>query len=174
MITNTQSGTNITRSRRASFASTPRSRCRAIWRSTSTNTSSSTTRRCSFTRAHGAVPAGREAIRASCRSSGCATSASRTSRPTSVARSTSCSPWRRMRCRSAAAAAMVSVNDFADRAPRALADGEVLSLGRHACAGSTPRTFRTRWECGLMLEISTRTLLLRRSVHPGRRGRGWP
>ena len=28
-------------------------------------------------------------------------------------------------------AAMVSINDFADRAPRALADGEDLALGRH-------------------------------------------
>jgi flavorubredoxin len=55
-------------------------------------------------------------------------------------------------------AAMVSVNDFADRPPRALADSEELSLGRH-----TVRWFDTphvphAWECGLMAESSTRTL----------------
>jgi flavorubredoxin len=54
-------------------------------------------------------------------------------------------------------AAMVSVNDFADRPPRALADSEELSLGRH-----TVRWFDTphvphAWECGLMMESSTRT-----------------
>jgi flavorubredoxin len=54
-------------------------------------------------------------------------------------------------------AAMVSVNDFADRPPRALADSEDLSLGRH-----TMRWFDTphvphAWECGLMTESSTRT-----------------
>jgi flavorubredoxin len=54
-------------------------------------------------------------------------------------------------------AAMVSVTDFADRPPRALADSEELSLGRH-----TVRWFDTphvphAWECGLMMESSTRT-----------------
>lgn len=54
-------------------------------------------------------------------------------------------------------AAMVSVNDFADRPPRALADAEELTLGRH-----TVRWFDTphvphAWECGLMMESSTRT-----------------
>ena len=54
-------------------------------------------------------------------------------------------------------AAMVSVNDFADRPPRALSDSEELTLGRH-----TVRWFDTphvphAWECGLMLESSTRT-----------------
>jgi len=56
-------------------------------------------------------------------------------------------------------AAMTSINDFADRAPRALGDGEELSLGRH-----TVRWFDTphvphSWECGLMMERSTRTFL---------------
>ena len=47
-------------------------------------------------------------------------------------------------------AAMVSIGDLADRPPRALADGEA-AVARHAtpCAGSTRRTCRTRWECGL-------------------------
>ena len=54
-------------------------------------------------------------------------------------------------------AAMTSVNDFADRPARALADGEDLSLGRH-----TVRWFDTphvphAWECGLMMESTTRT-----------------
>lgn len=56
-------------------------------------------------------------------------------------------------------AAMVSVTDFANRPPQALADSEELSLGRH-----TVRWFDTphvphAWECGLMMESSTRTLL---------------
>jgi len=54
-------------------------------------------------------------------------------------------------------AAMVAIGDFADRAPRALADGEELALGRH-----TMRWFDTphvphAWECGLMLDTATRT-----------------
>ncbi len=54
-------------------------------------------------------------------------------------------------------AALVSLGDYADRAPRALADGEELALGRH-----TMRWFDTphvphAWECGLMLDTSTRT-----------------
>lgn len=54
-------------------------------------------------------------------------------------------------------AAMVSVNDFADRPARALADSEELSLGRH-----TVRWFDTphvphAWECGLMMESGTGT-----------------
>jgi flavorubredoxin len=54
-------------------------------------------------------------------------------------------------------AALVAINDFADRAPRALADGEELSLGSR-----TMRWFDTphvphAWECGLMLDATTRT-----------------
>ena len=56
-------------------------------------------------------------------------------------------------------AAMVSVNDVADRPARALADGEALNLGRH-----TVRWFDTPhvphgWDCGLLMETSTRTFL---------------
>ncbi|MDX2170590.1 MAG: MBL fold metallo-hydrolase [Deltaproteobacteria bacterium] len=56
-------------------------------------------------------------------------------------------------------AAMTSLGDFADRPPRALADGEDLALGRH-----TVRWFDTphvphAWECGLMMEYATRTFL---------------
>ena len=54
-------------------------------------------------------------------------------------------------------AALVSLGDFADRAPRALADGEELPLGRHLVQWfDTPHTPHS-WECGLMMESSTRT-----------------
>ncbi len=51
------------------------------------------------------------------------------------------------------------IDDFADRPPRALDDGEELKLGRH-----TVRWFDTphvphSWECGLMMETATRTFL---------------
>jgi flavorubredoxin len=58
-----------------------------------------------------------------------------------------------------AVAAMVSVNDFADRPARALADGESLGLGRHAVRWiDTPHTPHG-WESGLLMETSTGTLL---------------
>jgi flavorubredoxin len=55
-------------------------------------------------------------------------------------------------------AAMVSIGDYADREPRALADGETVSLGRHTVrwvdAPHTPHN----WECGFLMEEATRTL----------------
>lgn len=56
-------------------------------------------------------------------------------------------------------AAMVSVNDVADRAPRALADGEVLALGAHAVRWLDTPHVPHNWDTGLMMELSTRTLL---------------
>lgn len=56
-------------------------------------------------------------------------------------------------------AALVSLADFADRAPRPLADGEILSLGRHAVRWFDTPHLPHAWECGLMLETSTATLL---------------
>jgi flavorubredoxin len=56
-------------------------------------------------------------------------------------------------------AAMVSVNDVADRAPRPLADGEVLQLGRHEVRWFDTPHLPHAWECGLMMELQTRTLL---------------
>jgi flavorubredoxin len=55
---------------------------------------------------------------------------------------------------------MVSLNDVADRAPRALADGEIIELGRgkrvrHIDTPHTPHG----WDAGLLYEESTRTLL---------------
>ena len=56
-------------------------------------------------------------------------------------------------------AAMVSVNDYADRPAHALADGAELGLGRHrVCWFDTPH-MPHGWECGLMMETSTRTFL---------------
>jgi hypothetical protein len=52
-------------------------------------------------------------------------------------------------------AAMVSIGDFADRAPRALADGEELALGRHRVRWFDTPHMPHSWECGLMLDVST-------------------
>ncbi len=54
-------------------------------------------------------------------------------------------------------AAMISIGDFSDRAPHALADGEELSLGSHRMRWfDTPHTPHG-WDCGLMMDESTRT-----------------
>ena len=54
-------------------------------------------------------------------------------------------------------AALVSVNDYADRPACALADRETLSLGAHEIrwfdAPHTPHG----WDCGLMIDTATRT-----------------
>ena len=55
-------------------------------------------------------------------------------------------------------AAMVSVNDFADRPARALADGESLRLGRHVVRWMDTPHVPHGWECGLLMETSTGTL----------------
>jgi len=56
-------------------------------------------------------------------------------------------------------AAMVSVNDVADRPARALADGEVLELGRHRLRWHDAPHVPHGWENGFMMELETRTLL---------------
>lgn len=56
-------------------------------------------------------------------------------------------------------AAMVSVNDYADRPPRALADGESLALGRHRMQWLDTPHLPHAWECGLMMETTTSTFL---------------
>jgi hypothetical protein len=56
-------------------------------------------------------------------------------------------------------AAMVSINDLADRPARALNDGESLSLGRKSVTWLDAAHVPHGWECGLMFEPSTRTLL---------------
>lgn len=56
-------------------------------------------------------------------------------------------------------AATVSIEDLADRPPRALADGELLSLGKHALRWFDTPHLPHAWECGFMLEERTKTLL---------------
>lgn len=56
-------------------------------------------------------------------------------------------------------AAMVSVDDVADRPAKALADGETLRLGRHTVRWFDTPHMPHGWECGLMMEQSTRTFL---------------
>jgi len=54
-------------------------------------------------------------------------------------------------------AALVSVNDYADRAARAMADGEELSLGRHRIRWFDTPHMPHGWECGLLMDTFTKT-----------------
>jgi glyoxylase-like metal-dependent hydrolase (beta-lactamase superfamily II) len=54
---------------------------------------------------------------------------------------------------------MTSVEDFADRPPRVLADGEALSLGTHSVQWFDTPHLPHAWECGFLMEQHTRTLL---------------
>ncbi|HKS88922.1 MAG TPA: MBL fold metallo-hydrolase [Stellaceae bacterium] len=56
-------------------------------------------------------------------------------------------------------AAMVSIGDYADRPPRALADGETLALGRRSVRWLDAAHVPHGWECGFMMEAATGTLL---------------
>ncbi len=56
-------------------------------------------------------------------------------------------------------AAMVAVSDTANRPPRALADGEVLDLGRHKVRWIDAPHVPHGWECGYLFEEATKTLL---------------
>jgi flavorubredoxin len=56
-------------------------------------------------------------------------------------------------------AAMVSMNDLADRPPRPLADGEELSLGSRSVRWVDTPHLPHGWESGLMFETVTRTLM---------------
>lgn len=58
-----------------------------------------------------------------------------------------------------AVAAMVSIGDLADRPPRAMADGEVLSLGRSRLRWLDAPHLPHAWECGFLFEEHSRTLL---------------
>lgn len=55
-------------------------------------------------------------------------------------------------------ASLVSVNDIADRPARPIADGEVLSLGKHQVRWFDTPHLPHGWEAGLLMEESTRTL----------------
>jgi flavorubredoxin len=56
-------------------------------------------------------------------------------------------------------AALVSINDLADRPARALADGEKLSLGKLSVRWFDTPHLPHAWECGFLMEEQTRTLL---------------
>ncbi len=56
-------------------------------------------------------------------------------------------------------AAMTSVRDFADREPRALADDEELDLGQRRIRWFDAPHVPHGWECGLMMEMTTKTFL---------------
>ncbi len=58
-----------------------------------------------------------------------------------------------------AVAAMVSIGDMADRAPRALADGELLALGKHSVRWLDAPHLPHAWECGFLMEEQTKTML---------------
>jgi flavorubredoxin len=53
---------------------------------------------------------------------------------------------------------MVSVTDLADRAPRPLADGEVLDIGGHRMRWIDTPHVPHAWEAGLLYDETTRTL----------------
>lgn len=57
-----------------------------------------------------------------------------------------------------ATAAMVSINDVADRAPRGLADGETISTGRRTFRWFDTPHLPHGWETGYIADESTRTL----------------
>lgn len=56
-------------------------------------------------------------------------------------------------------AAIVSISDLADRAPRALADGERLHLGKHQVRWLDAPHLPHAWECGFLMEERTSALL---------------
>jgi flavorubredoxin len=56
-------------------------------------------------------------------------------------------------------AALVSIDDMADRPARALADGEEVSLGKHTVRWFDTPHLPHAWECGFLLEEYSRTLL---------------
>lgn len=56
-------------------------------------------------------------------------------------------------------AAMVSISDMADRPPKALADNETLSLGKHTLRWLDTPHLPHAWECGFMMDETTATLL---------------
>lgn len=55
-------------------------------------------------------------------------------------------------------AAIVSIGDLADRPPRALADGEALTLGRHTVRWHDAPHLPHAWENGFLMEEKTATL----------------
>ena len=56
-------------------------------------------------------------------------------------------------------AAMVSIEDIADRSPRPMADGEVISLGTHRLRWMDAPHLPHAWDCGFLTEEFTGTFL---------------
>lgn len=56
-------------------------------------------------------------------------------------------------------AALVSIGDVADRAPRPMEDGEIVSLGTHKVRWLATPHLPHGWECGFLMEETTRTFL---------------
>lgn len=56
-------------------------------------------------------------------------------------------------------AAMVSIEDLADRRPQALADEEMISLGKHCLRWFDAPHLPHAWDCGFLVEETTRTFL---------------
>ena len=56
-------------------------------------------------------------------------------------------------------AALVSIEDLADRPPRPLADGETLSLGKHHLTWYDAPHLPHGWDAGYLMDDTTRTLL---------------
>lgn len=54
---------------------------------------------------------------------------------------------------------LVSVDDFADRPARGMADGETLSLGKHTVRWLDAPHLPHGWDCGYLFEEATGTLL---------------
>jgi len=54
---------------------------------------------------------------------------------------------------------MVSVDDVADRPARGMADGELLSLGKHKLRWLDTPHLPHGWDCGYLFDSSTQTLL---------------
>jgi len=55
-------------------------------------------------------------------------------------------------------AALVQVSDLADRPPRALADGEAISLGHHRVRWLDAPHLPHAWDCGFLIDETTGTL----------------
>lgn len=55
-------------------------------------------------------------------------------------------------------AAMVSINDVADRPARPMTDGETISLGRHSVKWLDTPHLPHGWETGYLMEAETRTM----------------
>ena len=53
---------------------------------------------------------------------------------------------------------MVSVNDLVDVEPLGMADGQVLSLGRHQVMWQSTPHLPHGWECGYLFDATTGTL----------------